>query len=400
MKLGRIDVRTDEGYAQFEKEIEERRQSKRDFLSDTRRMRFEFLDPADDRHFIDTAAMVNMRTETMSAPPPALRPVLDLGSNHTGRLVFGLSNHAQSQIAQTVQIPKKYYDRMLSDAPDLLAANVNTWFNREPKMRMVRTMYGGARAFLSDRYRQIENEHVLAAIGPALRDAGAFIESAEVTESRFYLKAIYKERTAEVKAGDVIEIGICIRNSEIGMGAIDVQPFVNRLVCSNGMVINDAAFRRAHVGKLIDGNEYETKEIYRDDTRIIIDEAFRRMLRDTVAASAEETFMDRQVDKLRAASEEKITTKDIVAATVCLQERTGINDEARQGILYHLINGGDLSKYGLANAITRYSQDVDDYDAATDLEALGGQVIELPKNHWRMIAEGRAVKKRVALAQS
>ena len=41
-------------------------------------------------------------------------------------------------------------------------------------------------------------------------------------------------------------------------------------------------------------------------------------------------------------------------------------------MLRHLIEGGDLSAYGLVNAVTHFAQDVDDYDRATEFEALGG----------------------------
>ena len=53
----------------------------------------------------------------------------------------------------------------------------------------------------------------------------------------------------------------------------------------------------------------------------------------------------------------------------------------------HLIKGGDLSGYGLVNAVTRYSQDVEDYDRATEFEALGGKLIELSGREWKGLAE-------------
>jgi hypothetical protein len=51
----------------------------------------------------------------------------------------------------------------------------------------------------------------------------------------------------------------------------------------------------------------------------------------------------------------------------------------------HLIEGGDLSAWGLGNAITRSAQDVDSYDRATELEAVGGKVIELSPSEWRSV---------------
>jgi hypothetical protein len=54
-------------------------------------------------------------------------------------------------------------------------------------------------------------------------------------------------------------------------------------------------------------------------------------------------------------------------------------------VLSHLIQGGDLSRWGLANAITRQSQDEESYDMATQLEVDGGSVIELPSKDWQSI---------------
>jgi len=51
-----------------------------------------------------------------------------------------------------------------------------------------------------------------------------------------------------------------------------------------------------------------------------------------------------------------------------------------------VIAGGDMSGYGLVNAVTHYAQYVEDYDRATDLEALGGKLIDLPTRQWHEIA--------------
>jgi hypothetical protein len=55
--------------------------------------------------------------------------------------------------------------------------------------------------------------------------------------------------------------------------------------------------------------------------------------------------------------------------------------------LRHLIVAGDLSAYGIVNAITHFSQDVEDYDRATEFEALGGKLIELPNSEWKEMME-------------
>ena len=47
-------------------------------------------------------------------------------------------------------------------------------------------------------------------------------------------------------------------------------------------------------------------------------------------------------------------------------------------MLQHLIEGGSMTLYGLANAVTRFSQDVESYDRATKLEEIGYKVLTMP----------------------
>lgn len=56
-------------------------------------------------------------------------------------------------------------------------------------------------------------------------------------------------------------------------------------------------------------------------------------------------------------------------------------------MLRSLVEGGELSGYGLINAVTHYSQQVADYDRATELEVLGGRLIELRASEWQPLAE-------------
>ncbi|MDQ6772201.1 MAG: hypothetical protein M3024_04315 [Candidatus Dormibacteraeota bacterium] len=48
--------------------------------------------------------------------------------------------------------------------------------------------------------------------------------------------------------------------------------------------------------------------------------------------------------------------------------------------------GGDLARYGALNAVTRAAQDAEDYDRATELEALGGVVLAMDHADWRPVA--------------
>lgn len=62
-----------------------------------------------------------------------------------------------------------------------------------------------------------------------------------------------------------------------------------------------------------------------------------------------------------------------------------INSDEQEDILKYLIAGGDLSMYGLSNAVTRVSQDVESYDRATTLEGIGWQVATMEPAQWKQI---------------
>ena len=69
-----------------------------------------------------------------------------------------------------------------------------------------------------------------------------------------------------------------------------------------------------------------------------------------------------------------------------LANRYTLSDRERAGVLRQLIVEGDLTGYGLVNAVTHYSHDVEDYDRATEFEALGGKLIELSSGEWKELA--------------
>ena len=66
-----------------------------------------------------------------------------------GKVELKPTDHFRDQVAARVEIPRKYFDRMDEKAPTLLAQNVNHWFQAEVETRMLRTLDGSARAFLS-----------------------------------------------------------------------------------------------------------------------------------------------------------------------------------------------------------------------------------------------------------
>lgn len=301
---------------------------------------------------------------------------------------FRVTDVAHEQIGSRLGIPKAYYDRMRAEAPGLLASNTNHWLRSEPKQRMVRTLDGRARALLSNRYRSLENFDLAEAALPIIQDKGCKIVSAELTERRLYIKAVTDKVSIEVKKGDVVQAGIVISNSEIGCGGVRVEPMIYRLVCLNGMIAPDYALKKYHIGRGLAGDEDGAEELYQDSTRQADDKVFWMKVRDIVAGSLQKDVFERIAARVTESASEQMSG-DPVKVIEMAQKKFGLSDSERGGVLKHLISGGDLSRWGMVNAITRVSQDVESYDRATDLERLGGQVLELPKTEWKSIAEAK-----------
>jgi len=277
---------------------------------------------------------------------------------------------------------------MWADEPELLAANVNTWFQKAPQTRMVRTLDDTARAFLSDRYRRIDNFEVAEAILPLIADMpDATIESCQLTDKRMYLKVLNPRVQAEIVPGDIVQSGLLISNSEVGCGSVSVMPLVYRLVCTNGMIAADNGQRKYHVGRLNESDDHF--EIYRNITIEAEDKAFILKLQDIVRATADSIQFERIVTAMRTAADAKITSADIPGVVQLASKAFGISDIEGKGVLDHLIRGKDLSLYGLANAVTRQAQDVISYDRSTELEMTGWDIMNMSRTDWRNINSGK-----------
>jgi len=302
---------------------------------------------------------------------------------------YGINEIAHRQIGQHLKIPAVYYGRMRSEYPDLLAQNVNGWFGRTPDTkRMLRTMDGTARALLSDRYRRIDNFEIANAVLPIIgRMEGAKVESCELTDSRMYLKVVNPRITAEVQKGDIVQAGVIISNSEVGMGNVSVSPLIYRLVCLNGMIAQDGAVRKYHVGRA--NTSGEDFSIYRDETIEADDKAFLMKLEDSVKAAVDQARFASIVDKMREAAEVKMQAKLVPQVVELASKEYSFSESEGQGILGHLIEGGDLSLYGLANAVTRQAQDVESYDRSTELEAAGYKILTMAPALWRALNRER-----------
>lgn len=350
-------------------EVERQQNAKRDFIAPVTELATR------------SSVTYNRAGQQRQAVPQTMLTIPSIGE-------WEVSGIAHAQIASHLGIPKPYYDKLRTEQPALLDENINTWFAASSieSRRMVRTLDANARAFLSDRYRPLDNYDLLQNVLPVISDLKLEVQSLGLTERNMSIKVFSQTLLEEVRVGDVVRAGIWISNSEVGHGALNISPMTERLVCSNGMISTDYAQRKYHVGRLYaNTTEEEAREYFTDKTMRLDDLAFWAKAIDTLrAVMTEEVFMS-IVNRMRESTERVIAGNPVKVVEV-FGKQNGLTQEKQTNILTHLIKGGDLTQWGLANAVTRAAQDVDNYDDANTLEALGGNVITLSPKDWKVIS--------------
>jgi hypothetical protein len=338
--------------SQLAQQLIAERQTQRDFIADTR-----WLIP----HQAGASVLIELE-------------------HNGGTTAVTPTRFALGQIAGHYKIPMAYVDRMTqANAGALLAQNLAYWFAEQPSTRLLRTRTGGSgelRAFLSRRYRPLDNYELAEAVIPQLERPGVHIVSARITDTHFYLQATSDKVTAELRQGDVVQAGVVIANSEVGASSLRISPMVYRLICTNGL-ISGSELRQHHVGRGIDPSEDGAPEFYRDETCRAVDRAFWLKVVDTVDAAMNEALFGQLVDKLRLAAGEPLDAKPSEIVQV-VARRFGLSEAEQDSVLQQLAFGADWTRYGVVNAVTRIAEDSPTYDRAVELERIGGEVLDLP----------------------
>ena len=304
-----------------------------------------------------------------------IRTLGDTGLTIKPRALF------HDQLAEKTGIPLTYYRRMQAEEPGLLRTNVNRWLHKAPEKRLVRTFrptdgLSEGRAFLGGSYRPLDNVDLLTALVPPLLNSGLTVRSSQLTETRIYLQLVTDRLTAEVKKGDVVNLGLVVSNSEVGRGALSIQVLLYRLACLNGLVISEdlPTFRRVHIGA-----EFKADDaILSEETRRTRDAAIWLQARDVISAAVSQTTLDKVVERMQGIARVELANPE--KAVELVAKKFDLVEDERNSVMKNLISGADISQWGLVNAVTALANTVPSYDRAVDIESIGGRVAALPAN--------------------
>lgn len=313
------------------------------------------------------------------------------GNPYSEGLIVWPMQQCHDGLAERLDIPAKYYRRMLTEAPDLLVDNVSYWLERSDEAHMLRTFRDSTgealgRALLSPRYNAIDHLDMLWGILEGVRTAcpTASISGCDLSEKRMRIRITAPEIAINIaelvqdymprgglndhggpRTGEAFPLlfaGLVASNSETGNGAWSIAPRAVVEVCTNGLTREVDAIRRIHIGGRLDEGVID----WSADTRQAQIDLIRAQARDAVATFLSTEYLERFREDMAEAQGRQV--RHAVRAVEHVRRTLSFTEEQGIAILEHFLGSGDSTALGLAQAITRQAQEVDD-DLAYEAEA-------------------------------
>lgn len=372
---------------QLVKELDRQKESRIDFVADTRQM---FVWPTKiDGPKNEMRLCANARTQV---------------SEFLGKEGMSLNENAFIQMAEksTPTIPIKFL-KELREVKPLTAADLLSEMLRDSHRRFVRCLDGNVRAFLSDRYRVLDNFDLAFTALDTVRQFGGEVIEASLSESHMRIKftsrqiweAIDDERKApknqwfaggmgnqeflgkvaartkgELPGGPgTVHPVVTITNSETGNGSLAIRIGILRAICFNLATVEDVA-SQVHLGNRLDVGRWS------EETRSVESQSIMLKCRDAIQLGFDKSAFRALVAKVEKSKLKRIESPS--AAMDNIVKVTPLADGDRQAVLEYFLRDYDSNAYGLGQAVARFAQDTHDADKAAEYEDLAGKLMTQP----------------------
>ncbi len=374
-------------------ELERQKESKIDFVADCRSL---------------SAIATEEGTEDGSAPRMRLFPSKEGAQvrEFIGAEGIELGDSAFAQLCDRSDpsIPVRYGRKLLAVNPFVAGTLAEETFCRSGNRRLFRCLDGRVRAVLSDQYRMVDNydlafsalEAVQAADGEVIEAAlsersmklkfttRSIFDTLETTRSSGpsggwysgglgspdYLRKVSAKTRGDLPGGPgTIHPIVTLSNSETGHGGIRVRLGILQAVCFNIATV-ETVVSEIHLGGRLDSG------VFSDETRSADSKAIFLKSRDAIRAAFCPKKFASMVSKIRKSTETPIEAPS--AAVGIVAERLDLDEERKAELLEHFLGTYARTAFGLASAVTRVAQDVDDSDRAEEFENFGGELMTNP----------------------
>lgn len=298
------------------------------------------------------------------------------------------------------EIPVRFIKELASKRPTRAENLINGLMFDGPRRLFFRTLDGKVRAVLSDRYRVLDNYDLAFSALDSIRQAGGEVIECSLSEKNMRIKFttraiweaievrkqggtghgwLYSEQYAkrvgrqnwadETKLpggpGTVFPLGQ-ISNSETGHGGLRIQLGLLQGICINGAIIEEA-ISQIHLGEKLDIGRFSEETVAAESQALYL------KARDVIKSTFNPDAFRKLVDIARGAQSQKI--EEPISAVANIAKAASLSEKAKEAILSYFISDYDLTRYGLAQSVSRYSQDLESADDGADVEALAGKIL-------------------------
>ena len=288
-----------------------------------------------------------------------------------------LTPHAFRQWCAKMNVPASYLGRIADWGEHVKYSHLsmevmNVHNSVEAKPLLLRCLYDEAednhicRAVLSPSYSFIENFDVLTAVFDGLRvvreEHGIGFEPGPASISNTHMRARVNMPQLQMAADELLKdyrspwtgksgtdnptvfMGIEIRNSEVGGAAFTIVPVIIIQVCDNGMTLTKDIFRKVHLGSAMEMGHVSQR------TMAATMELITAQTVDKVVEIGNPEFLQAKVDEFMELK------RPVIPIAVQAYLKEAFDQERADKIFDDFITGGDISGFGVAQAITSHSQ--------------------------------------------
>lgn len=261
-----------------------------------------------------------------------------------------ITDTAFRQLCGKLQLPADYLARI---EPDLRAANISRAIAGRASDLLVRTEGNRVRGLLGPRYAAVNNLDIVD--GLLARDSRALARY-ELTESALDIQIVGGSQARDVRTDSALKSGLHIRNSEVGLSKLNIEGFVLRTICLNGMVLRGSSgtFSRVHVG---DGDDILRQAL--ESLNVLGSHAGEAARRFGQAYEISIGGIDKGAEVIKRIGDHYDLTRPQVAASI-----DGFNTEPGDR-LYHVLQG--LAHAGTHSSLAQ--------DARLQLQTVAGTVL-------------------------
>lgn len=289
-----------------------------------------------------------------------------------------LTDHALNQACTRYGMPSSYAKELLASDSAVVRAIVGETLETRARIEnsgraLIRSQGGKVKAVLSDSYKRIDSRPMIDTFVGACQAQSLVPIDGHVTDTRISLKAVMPYAIEPVP-GEFMVLGMQLKTSDYGAGAFYCSMFALRLMCENGMTL-EQVMKQVHLGRKLDENTF-SQQTYSLDA-----ETSRSALNDVVRCALLPESVTSITDMIRRSmvGGENYNAKDRLSA---LQKRgaltkgeiKAIGDIYVQPDVEKLPPGN--SDFRLANAVSWFAHSGEHSgDRRLDLEKLAGDLI-------------------------